>query len=497
MRSRFPLLLKKRGSRRSGSPGWGLSGELLYHGVFIAVGIFATWLHVTNVLVPDWKRYRSTESYVQAECVVVDGRIASRSSLTGTEYRAECQVQVARPVGRGSAETAPSESDSTDEGEAAENAGAAPPLMSPPLWASAGLFTPSQRDARRDLQRHLDSADQSSASDSSDDTETTAKNAEPATRIACWVDPDNPAAVTLNRGWRWWPWWVLPIPVSLFVLGAVGAARTIRDAGISPESRIANRPQQAKGMLGILPPLEPITDSPGVRLLYRLPIEGGAGWRLAGSATVGIVWNLLAGFFLIEVLIDHIAGRPNWTVTLIVTPLAITGGWLASMMIRDAWKATGVGVTQIEVSDHPFLPGETYQGILIQAGQFRGRSLKASLVCQEIATYQQGTDSRTSAEEVYRSELIAQRRFEVLPGEAFEVPFELSLPKDRMHSFISDHNEIRWIIEVRCSPIRWPDFVKRFQLIMAPPTGWPVVKEINRRDLPATQEAGEVVEATS
>ncbi|NJO14086.1 MAG: hypothetical protein HC870_02780, partial [Rhizobiales bacterium] len=57
--------------------------------------------------------------------------------------------------------------------------------------------------------------------------------------------------------------------------------------------------------------------------------------------------------------------------------------------------ATGIGPTLVEISDYPFYPGRVYRLFLSQGGRLTINSLEVLLVCDEKATYQQGTNTRT------------------------------------------------------------------------------------------------------
>lgn len=441
MRSRFRLWLKKRGGRRTGTQRAALSGELLYHSVFVVVGAVALWLHVANVLLPSARSREDTASFREAQCEIVSRRIDIQRVYTGyrfslsegrvvreshLEYRPECHVQLL-----------------VDERPA------------PPVWAPAGGLTPSERAAESALARF-----------------------QAGQTYQCWVDLDDPQQIVLARPRLWWPWLVTLIPLSLIVLGVVGGARSVLRVGVSRERR-QSVAQRARGWESLLTPTSPtagaalpdlgaVIDSPGVRLPYRLPTVGDSPWRVAGMAAICVAWNLLVGFFLIGLVMDHLSGEPNWTLTVVVAPLALTGVYLAAALVRDARTATGVGVTHVEVSDHPLLPGRTYRGVVIQAGQFLARSLTVSLVCEEEATYLQGTNTRTSTELVYRDAVLRERRLEVTAGKACEEEFSFTIPAGAMHSFSSPHNEVRWALEVRGTPVRWPEFRRRFMMCVYP-----------------------------
>ncbi|MEN1682149.1 MAG: hypothetical protein AAGJ46_21435 [Planctomycetota bacterium] len=452
MRSRYPLLwLKKRGKRRSGSPGWGLSGELLYHGVFIAVGAIAVWLHVARVLLPDLQQREELAQLTPAQGVVEDARVVTRAGRDQAEWRV-------RLLGEESEDEEPSESAAT-EGDTAADLSAEGEAPEPTGVTLVAVAAPSIAD--RDAQALLDQFPVGKT-------------------VRCWIDPEQPGRATLARGFRWWPWWMLLIPLSLVVIGVVGMIRSALKSTASVERRylVAQHASRFDPFTGerlsvasatALPSTDDVDDSPGVKLRYRLPLEGGGAWRLAGMTLICVVWNLLVGVFLIGVLADLVSGTPNWPVTAVVMPLAAAGAWLAYALLRDTVGASGVGVSRVEIATHPIIPGQTDGGVVLQAGQFRLRWLSISLVCEEIATYCEGTDTRTETAEVYREELHRSRRFRIDNDRPFEQAFTFTVPEGAMHSFLSPHNEVRWLLEVRGMPVRWPEFRRRFRLCVYPP----------------------------
>lgn len=425
MPSRYPLLwLKKRGKRRSGAPRWGHSGELLYHTVFVVVGLAACLWQATEVIAPDWRQREEVALFDRAECRIEDAKLQRQEGQVWPVWTVRL-LRDGVPLDR------------TDR-------------------AIAAGTVANVRESRRLIERF-------SAGE----------------QTTCWIDPESPSRIVLSSPFRWGPWFVLLIPLSLVGIGVVGLVRTVLRAGASIERRHAVAQQASKfdpfagsrvsiALATGLPPTTDVNDSPGVKLRYRLPIEGAASWRLVGMAVMCVAWNLLVGFFLVGVITDLVYGQPNWPVTLVVIPLACAGGWLAYSLLRDALAASGVGVTQVEIAMHPLMPGQTGGGVILQAGQFRARWLNVSLVCDEIATFCEGTDTRTSTQEVYRELLHRERRFRVAVDRPFEQAFTFTVPENAMHSFLSPHNEVRWSLEVRASPMRWPEFRRRFRLCVYP-----------------------------
>ena len=86
MRVRFPLFLKKRGGRRTGSRALARAGEALYQSMFVVVGLVGAWWLVTDVIVPDWRLASKFGRYERAECTVLDTRVVTRPGLAQAEF---------------------------------------------------------------------------------------------------------------------------------------------------------------------------------------------------------------------------------------------------------------------------------------------------------------------------------------------------------------------------------------------------------------------------
>jgi hypothetical protein len=130
-----------------------------------------------------------------------------------------------------------------------------------------------------------------------------------------------------------------------------------------------------------------------------------------------------------------------------------------------------VGPTQIEISDHPLRPGETYQVFVSQGGRLTINSLALLLVCDEVATYRQGTDTRSDESRVFSREVLRREQVELLPQASFEQQGELAIPAECMHSFKADHNEVRWRLLVRGDLAGWPPFERTFPIVVCPSVG--------------------------
>jgi hypothetical protein len=147
----------------------------------------------------------------------------------------------------------------------------------------------------------------------------------------------------------------------------------------------------------------------------------------------------------------------------------LAGAWTVYALVRQVVLTAGIGSTLVELSDHPLYPGREYQALVSQSGRLYARWFQVELVCVELTTYQQGTDTRTASVTVYRESVYSARRFQISSGTPFEAMFSLAVPAGAMHSFTSLHNAVKWFLVVRGRMVRWPEFERQFPLYVYPP----------------------------
>lgn len=425
MRLRFPLLLKKRGRRRTGSPRSAQAAELLYQLMFVVAGVIGCWWLFQDVLLPEWRLAREAESFQRTTCEVVASRVSVRPGLADPEYCAELLVRFR-----------------TDADEDVE------------VWTRHGVGrdAPSRDEAAAALDRFEIGADQ-----------------------PCWYDPSDPRRVLLSVRQRWWPWLILSVPISLVVAGVVGIVLTLLTTQSSPERRVAigqrvarvtNEPSPSQPAGYALPPADRVNDSPGVQLAYRLPIDGAESWRILAMAAVCVLWNALAAVFVFQMTAGFSVGGRIGLSALAIAPLAATGAWLTYSLIRDARSTGGAGATRVEIAAHPLHPGDRCDAVLLAPGSIR--TITVSLVCSERATFRQGTDSRTTTAEVHREVVLRERSGGDAGRAAIGHAFEIAIPDDAPSSFVAPNNQVAWLLEVVVGPPRRPEAFAQYRLCVYP-----------------------------
>jgi hypothetical protein len=283
-----------------------------------------------------------------------------------------------------------------------------------------------------------------------------------------------------TRTYGWFAWAAIVIPIAPIGYGVTDLVVLVWRNLASTERRAAAvqmatdwelpgmGPHVDRPTLPAVPPIDEVVDSPGVRLAYRLPSDAASGQMSFVLAIVSVVWNTLVAGFVIQVVRQHLAGHPNWLLTWLVFPFVLAGAWTIFALVRQILLTAGTGTTLLEIAEHPLYPGRKYEAFLSQTGRLQVRWFQVQLVCEERATYQQGTDTRTATAVVHCETVFSERKFEIPPGGAFETHFTVAVPAGAMHSFSAAHNAVSWILVVRGRMARWPEFERRFPLYVYP-----------------------------
>lgn len=293
--------------------------------------------------------------------------------------------------------------------------------------------------------------------------------------VGAYLARPNPEQFAIGVG----GWLLILITSSSVVLGGGGLIWTVLRVGTSAERRSAMASQAADMDLvhqtvprprnyPTVPPFDGLTNSPGIELAYRLPPTQTPVWRLLAMAIFVMLWNIVVCPLTVSLVGGHIAGRHDWLMTAMLVPFWLVSFWSIREFLRLFVEHTGLGTTTVEISDLPLIPGQTCQVSLAQHGHVTMKSLQVALVCEEEATYHQGTDVRTEVREIYRQPCFERRDFRIEPAAPFAGVCSVTIPASAMHSFHSQHNVIRWKLVVRGEPESWPAQERGFPLVVYP-----------------------------
>ena len=274
-------------------------------------------------------------------------------------------------------------------------------------------------------------------------------------------------------------WLLILVMASFVIMGGGGLIWTALRVGTSAERRNVMARQAADIDLvhealprprnyPTLPTFEGLTNSPGVELAFRLPPTQSPGWRLLATTLFALLWNAVGCVLTVWAIRSHIDGQHQWFLSVFLVPYWTVSAWSIRYLLQLIWLHTGMGMTTLEISELPLIPGRTYQVALAQHGHIRVNSLQLWLICEEEATYHQGTDIRTERREVYGEQFFERREFRIEPAAPFQAACSFSVPAGAMHSFQSQHNSISWKLAVRGQAEGWPPFERGFTVVMFP-----------------------------
>jgi hypothetical protein len=283
--------------------------------------------------------------------------------------------------------------------------------------------------------------------------------------------------IFLTHGWGLWL--CVPVLASLVAIGAAGLIYTAVVTGTSAERRSALA--KRAGDLDLLSevrlspkdyPTVPRdtnwTNSPGIRLNFRLPTVSSPAWRLVVVTGFCLIWNGVTAVLAVLAINQVRASGLDWYFVGLVTIFGLCGIPPVVYMFHLLVAATAIGTTGVEVSEQPLFPGNDYRVYLTQAGHLTVHWLELYLTCDEEVCYTQGTDIRIERRRVYHESIFRCDGFQIEPAAPFEHEVSFSVPPGAMHSFVSPHNSVHWKFVVSAHAKSWPPFERAFPLVVYP-----------------------------
>lgn len=284
----------------------------------------------------------------------------------------------------------------------------------------------------------------------------------------CFYDPANPSKAVLKKPSAWNLLWLLfPFPfvgVGLFGTWWVIRSRLGASAKLSPEQKAFKEKSAAQnpfdfGMGTAVAP--PIKTAQGMRLAYKLAQDQTERMAALGLGCFGLVWTTITGCVWISMLGN------DWVGTIFLGIFVLIGLLMIGAAVWQAMIGWGVGETVVEVSEWQPGPGSQVEVSVAQLGHMSMNELSVWLVCEEKATYRQGTNTRTDTERIHEEMLATKSNLVIAGTGAEELRVVSRIPATAMHSMKVAHNEIRWFVEVRGDIQRWPDFKRAYPIRVA------------------------------
>ena len=284
-------------------------------------------------------------------------------------------------------------------------------------------------------------------------------------------------SVSISDAFRFW---VLLLFLSAMVLtGAIGMFLTVFSVRTSAERRqviaksAANLQQHLDGRPAevdypTIPRDENLSNSPGTTLKYRLPQIATPAWGLLFLAMFCLLWLAALATMLAVVTKSFLDGSPRWFLLVLTFLLAAVAVRVLQTFIARVRVAVRIGPSHVEISDLPLYAGQRYEACIVQSGRMRLSSIGLHLVCEEHATFREGTNVRREKQRVYAEPLLERHSVEVSPSEPLVLTGEFVVPEELMHSFQADSNAVKWSLELTGEIIRGPNFCREFPVLIYP-----------------------------
>ena len=276
----------------------------------------------------------------------------------------------------------------------------------------------------------------------------------------CYVDPEDPYAAALKRGYSLWMLFAL-LPLVFIAVGGVGTFCSARSA--LRQTAAERRPSLSRAGAASAPGV-PVPDTepgagPVVLVSRRGPLK-----TLALVTAFALFWNGITSVFVYQVVQSFIKGDPEWFLAVFMIPFVLVGlGFTVGIFYCLLTLFNPRPKLTVSSATAP-LGGEIEVEWVLQGRSSAVRRLTVEFEGEESATYQRGTDTHTDTETFATIDVadVTDRR-EIFAGSAV-----LHIPDSTMHSFKANNNKIVWQLHVHGDIARWPDVDEKFEIVVLP-----------------------------
>ncbi len=208
----------------------------------------------------------------------------------------------------------------------------------------------------------------------------------------------------------------------------------------------------------------------GDRFRYQLLPSRRNTWGFVFAAALAVLFLSLATILILTAMVSFERRSPDWLAVALATAFSLASIWTTYQFTRQFLLMTGMGIPALEIDSYPVYPGRSFRLLLSQPGRVRLKLLEVNVVCEEVVTFNEGTDVRTERRVVYEQRLMRKRGLLLKPYAPFEQELEFSIPQGSMHSFKSANNRVRWKIVILGESKGWPVQERRFTISVLPPS---------------------------
>lgn len=194
--------------------------------------------------------------------------------------------------------------------------------------------------------------------------------------------------------------------------------------------------------------------------------QSSSSWMRQGCLLFfGLFWTGFSSIFLIVGLVNGEWAFIGIGGLFVLIGLVILGYGLMQLLTRYL-----VGKPEITLSNqHQLRVGEKLT--VTWHHSFRRsvtvEKLQVQLILREIATYQQGTDTKTVT---YNDviDVYEEPGYDYSGGEMIQGGYDFVIPTNSMHTFKVRRNEIKWILQFKLDVANLPDYVDEYELTVLP-----------------------------
>lgn len=182
--------------------------------------------------------------------------------------------------------------------------------------------------------------------------------------------------------------------------------------------------------------------------------------RVGFTLGAALLIIIIAGIFTISNLSDeNVAG-------VIFSGLFLVGG--VGLLIYGMLGWFGqykLGKAEINFSQSTFRIGDTFTINYDRTtkGAVQIDAFQVQLVFREVATYQQGTDTRTVTKDFQIQSFDLPSGY-VNAGHSWHEVFEITIPRDGMHSLDVTRNKLKWLVKIELAIPKLPNVMDEFEL---------------------------------